>query len=424
MDASLHESTQQSLRPGKCVDIYYPDPQTARKQCFRTSVNTKFQQNFATAGAGTSQFTIPPNNGVQDIVIQMRYPSAAELAGGVATGLALPRAWGYAAINKVSFRVGGSNQFFLTGAQILQAALENCADAAARDSLYALGGSVCSTAANFTATNFAYVWLKLPWTTPSAEGKMVPLPSDLLTQQTIVTVELNPPSYYTSLNGTATSIPLSLMSANFTAQQVQFINQGDALARRTDMTSHSLSYPCEFIQQEVEIPLLTSSANQTVSITGFRSGEVKALKMWVTSSDDNVATAKNPLRWYRPLNLTCTYAGDVYSRFDADSSALWNLVNGKMVPEVAGSTLSYASSAYTATADSYKWVSLPFGQTYDVAQSAHSMYVSGKEILNGIVQVQLTLGADCASKAGLVLHVAPVYNSVLVFGSGTADFAF
>ena len=146
--------------------------------------------------------------------------------------------------------------------------------------------------------------------------------------------------------------------------------------------------------------------------------------MWVTSSDDNVATAKNPLRWYRPLNLTCTYAGDVYSRFDADSSALWNLVNGKMVPEVAGSTLSYASSAYTATADSYKWVSVPFGQSYDVAQSAHSMYVSGKEILNGIVQIQLTLGADCASKAGLVLHVSPVYNSVLVFGSGTADFAF
>lgn len=281
-------------------------------------------------------------------------------------------------INKISFRVGGSNQFFMTGAQILQAALENCADAAARDSLYALGGSVCSTAGNFTATNFAYVWLKLPWTTPSAEGKMVPLPSDCLTQQTIITCELNPPSYYTSLNGTATSIPTQLASATFTAQQVQFINQGDALARRVDMTSHSLAYPCEFIQQEVEIPLLKQSTPQTVSITGFRSGELRALKLWVTSSDDNVATAKNPLRWYRPQDIIVTYAGDQYARFDADSSALWNLVNGKMVPEVAGSTLTYSASAYTATADSYKWVSLPFGQTYDIAQSAHSMYVSGK----------------------------------------------
>lgn len=97
MDASLHESTQQNLRPGQCVDIYYPDPQTAKKQCFRTSVNTKFQQNFANLGAGTSQLTLPPNNGYQDVIIQLRYPSAAELAGGVATGLALPRAWGYAA---------------------------------------------------------------------------------------------------------------------------------------------------------------------------------------------------------------------------------------------------------------------------------------------------------------------------------------
>ena len=419
MDASLHESTQQSLRPGQCIDIFYPDPATAKKQCFRTSINTKFQQNFANLGAGTSQLTLPPNNGYQDVVIQLRYPSNAESS---ATGLALPRAWGYAAINKVSFRVGGSNQFFMTGAQILQQALENCADAAARDSLYALGGSVCTTTGNFSATNFAYVWLKLPWTTPSAEGKMVPLPSDLLTQQTIITVEMNPLSAYTSSN--SGTIPSALMSATFTAQQVQFINQGDALARRVDMTSHSLAYPCDFMSQEVEIPLLTSSATQTVSVTGFRSGEVKALKMWVTSSDDNVATAKNPLRWYRPQNLIMTYAGDQYARFDADSSALWNLVNGKMVPEVAGSTLSYASSAYTATADSYKWVSLPFGQTYDVAQSAHSMYVSGKEILNGIVQVQLTLGADCASKAGLVLHVAALYNTVLVFGSGSCDFAF
>lgn len=424
MDTSLHESTQQSLRPGQCVDIYYPDPQTAKKQCFRTTVNTKFQQAFTNVGSGTSQFTIPPNNGLQDIVIQLQYRATGEFSGGAATGVALPRAWGYAAIKNVSFRVGGSSQFFLSGAQILQAALENCSDAAARDSLYALGGSACTTAAAFTTTNFAYVWLKLPWTTPSAEGKMPPLPTDLLTQQTIVTVELNPPSAYTSLNGTATSIPVDLKSASFTAQQVQFINQGDALARRVDMTSHSLSYPVEFVQQEVAIPIITQAATQTVSITGFRSGEVKALKVWVDSGDDRAVTANNPLRWYRPQNLIVTYAGDQYARFDADSSALWNLVNGKMVPEVAGATLSYASSAYTATADSYKWVSVPFGQSYDIGQSAHSMYVSGKEILNGIVQLSFSLGPDCSSKTNLVLHVSPVYNSVLVFGSGTADFAF
>ena len=419
MDASLHESTQQMLRPGKCVDIYYPDPQTSNKQCFRTSVNTKFQSALTNLTTGTSQFTIPPNNGIQDVVIALKFPSSATSS---ATGLALGRGWGYAAINRISFRVGGSNQFFLTGAQILQAALENCSDAAARDSLFALGGSACTTTGNFTASNYAYVWLKLPWCTPSSEGKMPPLPTDLLTQQTIVTCELNPISYYCSNNGG--TLPTSLDSGSFTVQQVAFMNQGDALARRVDMTAHSLSYPIEFIQQEVAIPLTTQTASQTVSVTGFRSGEVKALKLWVTSTADTVATAQNPLAWYRPIDVVVTYAGDQYARFDADSGALWNLVNSKMVPEVATTVLSYASSAYTATASTSKWLSVPFGQAYDNAVSAHTMYVSGKEILNGIVQIQLALDATVGAKAGLVLHVSPVYNAVLVFGSGTADYAF
>jgi len=237
-----------------------------------------------------------------------------------------------------------------------------------------------------------------------------------------VTVELNPISSYASNNGG--TLPTALQSGTFTVQQVQFINQGDALARRVDMTAHSLSYPLEFIQQEVAIPLNTSTAAQSVSVTGFRSGEVKALKLWVTSTDDTAATANNPLAWYRPQSVIVTYAGDQYARMDNDSGALWNLVNSKMVPEVSTSVLSYASSAYSATASNSKWLSVPFGQAYDNAVSAHTMYVSGKEILNGIVQIQLTLGSDCSAKAGLVLHVSPVYNAVLVFGSGTADYAF
>jgi hypothetical protein len=328
---------------------------------------------------------------------------------------------GSCVINKISFRIGGSNQFFLTGAQILQAALENCSDAAARDSLFALGGSACTTTANFTDSNYAYVWLKLPWCTPTADGKMPPLPSDLLTQQVIVQCELNPISDYCSNN--SGTVPSSLRSGTFTVQQVQFMNQGDALARRVDMTSHSLSYPLEFIQQEVEIPLQSIAGQQTVSITGFRSGEVKALKLWVTSTADSPATARNPLLWYRPLDVIVQYAGDQYSRYDADSGALWNLVNSKMVPEVANTTISFASAAYTATASTSKWLSVPFGQAYK-AETAHTMYVSGKEILNGVVSIQLSVGATVGAKAGLSLHVSPVYNAVLVFGSGTADYAF
>jgi len=421
MDATIAESTQQLLRPGSCVDLYYPDPETAKKQCFRTSVNTKYVQQFSNLGQGTSVFTIPPNNGIQDIVLVMKLP---DLTGGAA-GLAIPRAWGYALIKQVSYRVGGSSQYFITGAQMLQSALASCPDAAARNDLYALGGSQAASPADFAAlgnSNYAYVWLKLPWTMPSVEGKCPPLPSDLLTQQTQVTVELNPIPSIFSDNGAGTP-PTTLDSAEFQVQQVQFSNQGDALARRVDMTSHSLSYPCEFVQQELAVPLSNSPNPQTVSLTGFRAGEVKKIVVWITADADNT-TAANPLYWRAPRSVIMTYAGDQYARYDADAGQLWNLVNSKQTPKVAGSSLAFAAGAYTSTPVDFRWLDLPFGQAYEV-ETAHSMYVAGKEILNGIVQLQLTLPPELVGAAGnITLHASFIYNSVLVFGSGTADFAF
>lgn len=59
----MSESIQQLVRPGKCVDVYYPDPDTAKKQCFRTTQNTRYVQQFANLSGGSSVLTIPPNNG-------------------------------------------------------------------------------------------------------------------------------------------------------------------------------------------------------------------------------------------------------------------------------------------------------------------------------------------------------------------------
>ena len=94
MESSLSESVQQSVRPGKCVDLYYPDPETAHKQCFRTVQNTRYVQAFANLTGGSSVFTIPPNNGVQDVVVIMELP-ASGVSGFVANGLAVPRGWAY-----------------------------------------------------------------------------------------------------------------------------------------------------------------------------------------------------------------------------------------------------------------------------------------------------------------------------------------
>jgi len=422
MDSALQESTMQMLRPGQCVDLYYPNPETSKKQCFRTNVNTKYQVAFTNLTSGVSQFTFSPNNGLQDIMCVFRFPSNSESA---AAGLSIPRGWGYAAINRVSFRVGGSSQFFLTGDQILLHALDAASDAAARDAIFSLGGNLCVKAADFTANNFAYVWLKLPWTTPSAEGKMPPLPTDLLTQQVIVTVELNPISSYCSNNGG--TIPSALMSGNFTGQQVVLQNQGDALARRHDMTTSSLSYPVKFVQQETQISYSSvGTGTYSATLSGFRSGEVTKIILWLTIADDNLATLRNPLAFYRPQNVVVTYMGDQYSRYDADSGQLWNLINGKALPEVSNSVVaSYTSPAYSANTQASQWVVVPFAQANDSANSATEMYVAGREVTNGIVNVNFTLPSTITSKTGpVILHASYEYNAVYVFGAGTCDLAF
>lgn len=426
MESSLTESVQQLVRPGKCVDLYYPDPETAHKQCFRTIQNTRYVQQFANLSGGSSVFTIPPNNGVQDIVLTMELPVSGT-GGFDAAGLATPRGWGYALIKQVSFRYGGSSQYFLSGQQLLQAALRKAPNGMARDDILALGGRAAAGAAagagDFSGPQRAYVWLALPHTVPTADGKLPPLPTDLLTQQVQITVELFPvSSIFSEAAGAAGTPPSALASAEFQVQQVILENQGDALARRVDMTSHALSYPIEFTQQEVVIPL-ANAVGQSVTLTGFRSGEVRNIQCWIQDTADVTGTIVNPFKWYTPEDMVMTYAGEIYARFDKGSGALWNLVNGRQSPAANDVLVADAGGGVCSVTTPFlaRWLELPFAQTYDDL-TAHSTYTAGKPITNGIVNLTFNLPVGLTPTATMVLHVAYVYNGVLTFSQGTCDY--
>jgi hypothetical protein len=91
------ESVQMELIQGKCEDIYYPNPETTKKQCIPTKQTTKYVQGFNTLGAGTNTFLIPANFGIQGICLTLNLQ---QVAAGGGAGLALPRGWGYA-LNKM-----------------------------------------------------------------------------------------------------------------------------------------------------------------------------------------------------------------------------------------------------------------------------------------------------------------------------------
>lgn len=431
MEGSLTESVQQYVRKGKCVDLYYPDPETAKKQCFRTTQNTRYTQAFSNRGGGSSVFTIPPNNGVQDIVVSMTLPQI-----GTGLNLAVGRGWAYALIKQISFRYGGSSQYFLSGQQVLQSALSMASETGSQSALLSLGGDALAGDQLAVANNQGYVWLPLPHCIPTAEGKLPPLPSDLLTQQIQVTVELYPLSkiYSIGTGGLVASVPSELSSASFTVQQVIFENQGDALARRVDMSSHALSYPITFRQQEVTIPLANgqtivgaAGSSQSVTLTGFRSGEVKAIHCWLTADSANtpvpaVGAVQNPFAWYPLRDVTMTYAGEVYARFDGNSGQLWNLVNGRVPAQVSDIMVVAGATPTITTARADSWTILPFGQSYDDV-TAHSTYMAGKPITNGIVNLSFTIPPG-APDSTYTLHVSYVYNAVLTFSQGTCDYVF
>jgi len=433
------------LIPGKPCDIYYPDPCSSHKSAFNTTVDTRFVQAMANLGAGSNTFTLPPASGYQDVVLQLQMPPLD--GGNPYVGLALNAGWGYALIRQVSYRIGGSSQYFLTGQQVLQACLKNAADSQSKNDLLTLGGSAAAGAAAFSAlgaNNFAYVWLPLPWTKPTSVGKPSPLPSDLLTQQVQITVEFLPLSNIFSVagaGGTLSSTPPSaLSSAQFQVQQLSLDNKGDELAQRVNMTQNSLSYPCEFIQQEVTVDLGSGAAGSyNPTLTGFRSGQVRSIDVWLSQGADlpraypgnAVVNLVNPFYWFAPREITATYAGQVYSRFDKGSSQLWNLVNSRFQPQVTYGVVltgTGATNAFTVSAAANaQWVSLPFAQKME-NMTSHNFAVNGKNITNGIVNLQITTPAATSSNGGAggnwILHVSYVYNAVAVFGMGTADLAF
>jgi hypothetical protein len=421
---SSSSSAQSMVRPGEAIDLYYYDHETSKKQVWPTSVNTKYVQQFNNLSGGSSVFTIPPQQGVQDVVCTFVLP---QLATGAGNGLALNRGWGYQLINRVSFRYGGSSQYFLSGQQILQNAVRRQPSREAASDILTLGGQAAGLLASGgtntleSGAQYASIVLTLPHATPSGVGKAHPFPSDLLTQQIQITVELNPPSSLFSRLASATgTAPTSLSAANFQVQQIIFNNAGDALARRVDMAENAYAFPCEFVQQQQQIALANSADPQSVVLTGFRSGEVKSIQIWLQNTADLTGAVVNPWNWYLPVTVEMTYAGDIYARFDSQSSTLWNMVNGDKYPGFSSVALSDAGANFSSSSQVSTYVELPFAQSF-VDEDSHHVLVHGKPITNGIVNLLLQTPTAAST---WVLNVSYVYNSTLLMSQGTADYVF
>lgn len=416
----MAQSSQALVRVGKLEDLYYADEDNTKVESIPVQYNTRFTQDLANKSAGTSVLTIPPNSGVKNVIVVLGW-NAASITGQQGLN-ALPRGWGYRAIQQVSFRIAGSSQYFLTGQQLLNRALMMCRTGTQRDAILSLGGNECKVAADFDVDQYAYIPIPV-WCAPSNDGLNLPLPSDLISQQIQLTVTLNPAA--SIFTGPATggvppapaALPTAFDTAYFQVEQLIMTDRSMSLANKVDMDTNMYVMPLPtFSQQELTFTPVATTAVQQITLTGFRAGEVRKVVCWLTLDSQD---ASNSLVWYAPKQATLLYAGEIYADYKDGSSKLWNLIDGTAPAAVNSSALATGAGAWTSSPVLSQWCELPFANPTGDDYSA-DVYTHGKEILNGVANLQIAL----PTAAAYTLHVQYIYNASVAFSRGSADIVF
>lgn len=433
MNFEVSEATQSAINPGQVKDVYYPGATNLSKQAFPVVKNNRFKQQFPNLSAGTSQFIVSPNEGVSDMIIRIKLP--ASNGGSITyTNASLAQGWGYSLVRTISVRYGGSSQYFWTGSQMCAQNLLDCENQGKTEQLLNLGGNFCVGSACSGAE--ALLYLNLPHNTPRAEGKTLPLPSDLLTQPIVITVELNNiSSIFAGSNSTAPSgLPTSLDFAELQVTQEYMSDSADLLARRVDMNTHALSFPLKYFAQQEVLNTFSGtgvdwSAPQQVILSGFRAGEVRDIMLWleVQESSANMGSGKQWI-WYPLQSTELRYNGEVFFTSSGSSSQLWNLVEDKKIPGFNTTLINPTANPTTASNYLSTWTLVKFSQV-DIPRDRMYDLVSGKPILNAVVNLSFTMPSEVQSKLAVagnkaVLHAVYMYNSSLVFSRGSTDYIF
>lgn len=435
---------QEAMRLGTARDIYYYTRDSTHKQSIPTVVDNRFKQSLMNLSQGSSTFIISVDQGISDILFAATLP-AQGVAGTDYSGLAVAQGWLYQLINRISIRYSGSSQYFWTGAQVLIESLREMPNPITRDNLFQLGGAAmvggavgAGAAGDFAGDSLqAFAYLKFPHNSPNGSlSKPNPFPSELLSQPLVVTLELNPlASIWSSANagGSIAAAPIYLSSAFFQVKQVHANDRAELMVAPADK-SKAYSFPTPaFYQNEVQIQLPAGAGGADgvfqPLLTGFRSGQVRSIIMWLT--DDaatqpatNAPYARNYFDFALPRDIQLLYNGTVYYDAPGVCSEFWNLVSSETPSQVSNNIVSLDTTpnpdVLSTVAVTSKWVEIPFSQIYEQLSGAH-MYVAGKLIQNAVVNLQLSVPDPTKS---YTLHVMYSYNCVMMVAGGTVDYVF
>lgn len=409
---------------GGVVDLYYSDPKNSLKQNISVEYDTRFTVGFQSLNGGQNVITIPPGAGIRDVLLVMQFSSsdlgaiAAPVSPNTTNGsFALPQGWGYNLIDNVSWRIGGSSEYYMSGSQLLARNLRQVKTQTQKTAILTLGGNQVTFVADYTKDQYAYVPLSF-WKSASVDGFEPVIASDLLGQQIQIRVTFKSVASIFFPTGGAAPSPLSKLTLAYAqVQQLNMYNKGQSLAVEQDMSDHTYVAPLRgHDQQELtaSIPSGTNFASRgAVTIAGIMSGQVRSVQVYLT---DNAAP-QNAAVFTAPAEVTLQYAGVNYAQYNDGTSAVWNLLDSSAPSSVPANLLSFAGSTVTTTSTASTWAVLPFSQPTNADFEA-TMLVAGKPVTNGAITLFIT---SPDTTKNWTLHVIPTLNSAVAYSRGSAN---
>jgi hypothetical protein len=126
-------------------------------------------------------------------------------------------------------------------------------------------------------------------------------------------------------------------------------------------------------------------------------------------------------QFYIPKEITVLYGGVIYAQYLQGSSAMWNLLDGTKPAAADDVVVSQpvANGPFVPVSKLSQYVLLPFAQPSG-SDFAQDLLTHGKEITNGIVNLQVTM----PDAQQYTLHVVYNYACTVSFSRGSAELIF
>jgi len=430
MQGAVALNVQQSIRPGMEMDTYYANKENSKLQAHATVEDNRFFVALPSLNSGSSStVTFNPNEGLAEVIMTLRLSAPSDAAG-----LALQEGWGYSMLRRVGYRYGSSQLYYISGQQNLIQALSLCEDSGKKQQMFFLGGQALLTPADWAdaGKRTAYIYLRLPHSSPALSGGALPFPSDVLTAPVQLQIDLadfgRVISQSTAVTGGVVPTSLEFATVNFT--QVTMQDAGDLVARRFDMSKHALTIPLPdgWTQEEVQFPVSVGANGQfQVSLTGCKAGDLRKLRVWVTLDADQSPDADGRVsvyKTYAPSQLTFAINGLIYLDSANGSWLLTNLLRRRQPPVVTYSDLqapAAPATVWTATPWADAWCEIDLSQPHTNGDSQEVALVHGVPVMNSVMNLS---GIMPVGSKQYTVHCEYVLNCSWMASRGSAEFVF